>query len=94
MSDIELVIRISEKTINEIKNNAMFDVCISSDIRWDVTSAIENSIPLPKGHGRLIDADALVYKQTHHGNYYTPFELIDENDLNRAQTIIEADREV
>lgn len=55
MSDIELVIRISEETINEIKNNAMFDVCISSDIRWDVTSAIENSIPLPKGHGDLKD---------------------------------------
>ena len=48
---------------------------------------------LPKGHGRLIDADALEYKQTHHGNYCTPFELIDENDLNRAPTIIEADKE-
>lgn len=57
MSDIELVIKISEETINEIKNNAMFDVCISSDIRWDVTSAIENSIPLPKGHGIELTKD-------------------------------------
>ena len=57
-----------------------------------IESAIANGTPLPKGHGRLIDADALIYRQTHHGNYYTPFELIDRNDLNNAPTIIEADK--
>ena len=59
---------------------------------WDLRIAIKNGTPLPKGHGRLIDADALIYKQTHHGNYYTPFELIDRNGLNNAPTIIEADK--
>lgn len=46
MADIELVIKIPEKTVNEIKDNAMFAGSIPSDIRWDVTSAIVNGIPL------------------------------------------------
>lgn len=59
MADIKLVIKIPEKTINEIKDNAMFAGSISSDIRWDVTSAIVNGTPLPKGH-RFIDADEIL----------------------------------
>lgn len=55
MIDIELVIKIPEKTVNEIKDNAMFAGSISSEILWDVTNAIVNGTPLPKGHGDLID---------------------------------------
>lgn len=29
---------------------------------YDVSKAIRNGTPLPKGHGRLIDADALIKK--------------------------------
>ena len=43
---MQIVIDITEKTINEIKDNAMFAGSISSDIRWDITSAIVNGIPL------------------------------------------------
>lgn len=50
MEEIELVIKIPDKTINDIKDNAMFAGSISSDIRWDVTSAIVNGTPLKKGH--------------------------------------------
>lgn len=57
--DIELVVKIPKKTVNEIKDNAMLAGSISSDIRWDVTSAIVNGIPLPKGNGRLVDRDAV-----------------------------------
>ena len=46
MSDIELVIKIPEKTVNDIKDNAMFAGSISSDIRWDITNAIVNGTPL------------------------------------------------
>ncbi len=47
MADIEVVIKIPEKTVNDIKDNAMFAGSISSDVRWDVTSAIVNGTPLP-----------------------------------------------
>lgn len=59
MADIELVIKIPEKTVNEIKDNAMLAGSISSDIRWDVTRAIENGILLPKCNGKLIYVDAV-----------------------------------
>lgn len=83
MADIELVIKIPEETVNEIKDNAMFSYSISSDIRWDVTSAIVNGTQLPKGHGRLIDEKDLSLMTVH---------LIDGVFVCDAQTIIEADK--
>lgn len=56
---MKIVIDMPEKTVNDIKDNAMFAGTIPSEILWDVTSAIGNGTPLPKGHGRLVDADAL-----------------------------------
>ena len=47
---MKIVIDIPEKTVNEIKDNVMFADNISSDIRWDITSAIVNGTPLKKGH--------------------------------------------
>ena len=65
--------------------------------------AIANGIPLPNGHGRLIDADALnePMKQRHYENAdeesYWIADVI-ETALNPnngyAPTIIEADKEV
>lgn len=43
---MQIVIEIPEKTVNEIKDNAMFAGSISSDIRWDITNAIVNGTPL------------------------------------------------
>ena len=43
---MKLIIDIPEETINAIKDNAMFVDSISSDVRWDVTSAIVNGTPL------------------------------------------------
>jgi hypothetical protein len=31
-----------------------------SNDEWDAMRAIANGIPLPKGHGRLVDADAFI----------------------------------
>ena len=45
--------------------------------------AIKNGTPLPKGHGRLIDADAVL--EDPFGNTY--------KDLDIAETIVEADTE-
>ena len=77
---MKIVIDISEKTVNEIKDNAMFAGTIPSEILWDITGAIVNGTPLPKGHGRLIDADDVTDFE---GHYIT----------TDAPTIIEADKE-
>ncbi len=47
--------------------------------------AIQNGTPLPKGHGRLIDADMLW--DLYHDNDYDFYEALDY-----VQTIIEADK--
>lgn len=51
-----------------------------------VEKAIANGTVLPKGHGRLIDTDAIwgIY----HSNDYDFYEALDD-----APTIIEADKE-
>ena len=55
-----------------------------------VGKAIKNGIPLPKGHGRLIDADAFVREEECCG-------FIEDMDIeyfnNATHTIIEADKE-
>lgn len=54
---------------------------ISEHLQAEVVRAIKNGTTLPKGHGRLIDADKL-------------FIDIEWSDIENAQTIIEADKEV
>ena len=54
MADIELIIKMPEEVYESIQDN---DYCGISNS--DMYNAIVNGTPLPKGHGRLIDADAL-----------------------------------
>ena len=55
--------------------------------------ALENSIVLPKGHGRLIDADAILNDrwliEKYNGELVT---VIYAEDIDTAPTIIEADK--
>ena len=48
MADIELVIKIPEETYEYWKNHSH---------EYVLAEAIKNGTPIPKGHGRLIDAD-------------------------------------
>lgn len=77
MADIELVIKMPEE---EYKN-----ICLMSKdgIGMTLYDWIANGTSLPKGHGRLIDADAVLAEPI--GNTYKDIEI--------AETIIEADRE-
>ena len=52
-----------------------------------ISKCLMNGTPLPKHHGRLIDADALIFN----ADYYEP--LISKRDFDFAPTIIEADKE-
>lgn len=57
-----------------------------------VDKAIRDGVILPKGHGRLIDADSIKsYFSDKEGDDFTAFHFYDAVD--DAPTIIEADKE-
>jgi hypothetical protein len=59
----------------------------------NVVQGIKNGTPLPKGHGKLGDLDALREEVSSWGmNDYEPSDFIDA--IDQVDTIIEADREV
>ena len=91
MADIELVIKIPEDVYKNIQS-----LDWKNAGRWfsEECKAIHNGTPLPKGHGRLIDADEL------YGDFIDGTEGYDCNTWNRIEigyiiedtpTIIEAD---
>ena len=53
--------------------------------------SIRNGTPLPKGHGRLIDADELKKHKYHDSNRFENAVAVAQIDW--ADTIIEADKE-
>lgn len=57
MENIELVIKISEKLYEDIKKHGLCGYCSDREI---VSEAIANGMPLPKGHGRIVDMDEAI----------------------------------
>lgn len=78
---IELVIRIPEDEYQNILHTGRASFC--------VVNVIEAGTVLPKGHGRLIDADALL-KRHLSADYDC---RITRNGIELAPTIIEAESE-
>ena len=91
MADIELVIKIDEENYENIKETGFNN----NDQRNRIVEAIANGVPLPKGHGNLIDADALLEKQYRIGDSATlsTRDVVNVEDVEDAPTIIEADKE-
>lgn len=90
MADIELVIKIPENVYKNIQSLDWKNIG-----RWssEELKAIHNGTPLPKGHGRLIDADAFsgdMFCDADLTNQHTCYDSI-RKLLDDAQTIIEAD---
>lgn len=80
---MQIVIDIDEKLYTRIKYlKPKADTMLDNLMR-----GVQNGTPLPKGHGRLIDADALNFN----ADYNEP--LIHKQDIDDAPTIIEADKE-
>lgn len=53
-------------------------------------TAIKNGTPLPKGHGRLIDADALLDESYQIDSMHCMYdEVVNVDDIKDAPTIIE-----
>jgi hypothetical protein len=88
MADIELVIKITKDSYKATCNGWM----LPPDVE-NVVQGIKNGTPLPKGHGKLGDLDALREEVSSWGmNDYEPSDFIDA--IDQVDTIIEADREV
>lgn len=81
MSKIKLVVEIDEETYNDIQSRDWKNGELVFSEEW---KAIHNGTPLPKEHGRLIDADELDIKT---------ITIVLKNDIENAPTIIEADKE-
>jgi len=85
---MELVIKIPEEIRLALINNVQLSIDQQSICDSYIKQAIVNGTPLPKGHGRLIDADKFI-------NDFACFEYIEAMNVDyfRAvvQTIIEAD---
>lgn len=66
--------------------------------QWDtecldiLTIAVKYGIPLPKGHGDLIDRDSLEL-DSDWSDYYDGFSAYSESQVRLAPIIIEADKE-
>lgn len=57
---MQLVIDIPDDSTKLIEECIKFDNMVDLDIYDIVLNGIKNGTPLPKGHGRLIDADELL----------------------------------
>lgn len=90
MEDIELVIKIPKAEYNYIlkSNDSIFADCASKEC---MMHSIKNGTPLPKGHGRLIDADELKKNMYHDSKRFENAVAVAQIDW--ADTIIEADKE-
>ena len=80
MADIELVIKMSQESYNNIKIGCTQRVS-DGEMIW----AIKNGTPLPKGHGRIADIDKVLEEMKATRTYDIPFAL------ERVKPIIEAD---
>ncbi len=77
---MQIVIDIPNEDYESIKDRYDIDNVM---VQSNLIASIMNGRPLPKGHGRLIDGDALAEKGHITKDYLTTF----------ADTIIEADKE-
>lgn len=63
MAKVELVIKIDEEQFKFIKQSITFDAIKNYPaLLYDICEHIANGIPLPKGHGELIDKNKLAHK--------------------------------
>jgi len=97
MADIELVIKIPEVFYEALRKT---DMMVSGQrsgktLMSVIYNAVANGTPLPKGHGRLIDADELKKEYPHDTDWDYPVNTNSYvvESIDNSHTIIEADKE-
>ena len=98
---MKYIIELPEEDKEKFDNATKDDIYGSYyDYNSVIGNAIKNGTPLPKNHGRLIDADKLVYDCSLGGGGCDhicrcdgcSYNIIREHTINEAPTIIEADK--
>jgi hypothetical protein len=59
-NNMQIVIDVDENVFTRLFDNGTEDYEIMDDDLFAIAKSIRNGIPLPKGHGRLIDADKTI----------------------------------
>ena len=91
---MQILIDIPDNTTKLVEECIKFDNMIDLDVYDVVLNGIKNGIPLPKGHGRLIDADILeTYVYEIPDEYCGKRQVVDYDVIKDAQTIAEAEDE-
>ena len=93
MADIKLVVKIPEEMYAEIMDENGIETMLIP-----YSSIVRNGVPLPKVHGRLIDADLLKAKLIYESDIGAEIETYGTDDVikrvfDNAPTIIEAESE-
>jgi len=89
MSDIELIIKISEEDLKSVADTILTISEMYETTQGRVYRAIVNGIPLPKGHGDLIDKSDLVTTTDIRADG-SEFTYVSYSEIDNAPTIIEA----
>lgn len=92
---MRIVIDINEDVFTRLFDNGIQDNEIAVDDVCEMARALRLGTPLPKGHGRLIDADKLlenasqVYDEVRH--IWSPDFVVNTEYIYSAPTILEAE---
>ena len=93
---MQIVIDIPEEEYNECKMQVGLmkqEGIIIESLNTALRIFVANGTPLPKGHGRLIDADVLMEKSVLVNTDEDCYLYVMADDIADAPTIIEADKE-
>jgi len=88
---MQIIIELSDETYKDIKEeNSIYGINngLSARMTGKVVGAIQNGVPLPKGHGDVVDIETLI-DMFWDGNSME----ITKYDLSVIDPIIEADKE-
>ena len=99
---MQIVIDIDENVFTRLFDNGTEDYAIVNDDLFAIAKSIRKGTPLPKGHGRLIDVDALDDTLNMLEKVTNEDSIVDKaiheelmvciGIVNEAPTIIEADK--
>lgn len=89
MSDIELVIKLSEEEYKYIKGmqSCILGIRGGKGLLSKILNAVRTGMPLPKRHGRIADVDKMLDEMRATRTYDILFTL------ERVKPILEADKE-
>ncbi len=92
MSDVELVIKLSEEIYDMVQNKLDFNGDLDKQKVKTLMLAIDNATLLPKSHKRLIEDNFKVGPIFDEEGNRVGYQYVTQEDLNNALTIVEAYR--